>query len=225
MRVPTWPVHCFLLASDAQLCVRHEWGRVLTFELLRVRLLVSFSWLRWHLSFLLPVNMPAHTCMCMYLCLHTHIHGIYFFFSTPHKHTCACLLIERGLFPQACGSWWEVRTEAWFFPSSWHQGKEESESGHLGWVGFTVFPAHFPAMPFCQHLCPPIALGYVCRSPLTVGSSLLTAVFYHAWQGHLCRLRLCCIPAREGRGAVWLDQCHWKLQTWLYTPSCSGGGD
>lgn len=233
MRVPTLPVHCFLLASDTWLCVSSEWGRALTFELLHLRLLVSFSWLRWHLSCLSPVNMPAHMCMYMYLCIHIrvythtcmHIYIIIIFI--PHKRTGACLLMERGLFAQTCGSWWEVKIQVWLFPPGWHQGKEGRESGHLRWVGFTVFPACFPATPFCQCLCPPIALGYSCRSPLTIGSRLPAVMFYRAWQVHLCRLWQGYVPAREGRGAVWLDG--WlsleTLQSWLCAPSHGRGVD
>lgn len=39
-------------------------------------------------SHLLHVNIPAHMCTCMYLCVHAHAFMYCFF--TPCKHTGAC---------------------------------------------------------------------------------------------------------------------------------------
>lgn len=176
---------------------------------LHFRLVVSFLWLRWRFSYLLQVNIPAHMCMYTYLCIHTH-HAYMCCFLTPCEHTCACHW-QRGDFSPGLWNLVGGQDSSLVVPSQLAPGSGRLRIRLFEVSGFHCFPcACFPAAPFCRYLCATIALGCGCGSPLSVGSKFSTAVFYPAWQVHLCSLWQGYVPVREGRGAFWLDQCHWK---------------
>lgn len=146
----------------------------------------------------------AHVCICEY----THVHGCIAFSHRANTHV---LVADReGTFSRLVEAGGRLGLKSGCsLPTFTRVRKGENQSFEVN--GFHCFPCVcFPATPFCQYLCTTSALGYGCWSPLSVGSKFSAAVFYLAWQVHLCSLWQGDVPLREGRGAFWLDWCHWK---------------